>query len=337
MEVYFNGNFWGNGKEKPEQAGREIKVQREFEWGKDKGFIPAVYQCEEGLVADLCFRIERARIEAYYDKWDEKARTGTLTGEESEQMEQDNPFQMNFRASAVINKWETEPARMCSIGWCPAGLGNEIMEEESEELMDYYQCSRDFGWLFVRISFPWVRWSGAGIQSLQLKLEEGPVPHTAGYFSVDPSGIGRSVAAEHPVSGEPYTVRICGCEQEKIEWDKGEVGMGMEFPVCYQVISYQTEPDFPSEKFRIQDCAASDQPRFKKEETVCADRSRAVSVIGGQDGPTSVFIAGKTKQVPDVHQACSAVHFEEMKKVDWKMVFYEKEKEDLRIDVICVR
>lgn len=333
MEVYFNGNFWGRGGKK-EQAGTEIKVQREFAWGAEKGIILSVYQCEEGFVVDCCFHRERELIKEYYDKWDEKARTGRLTDEERERIEQENPFQMHFRAYAVMNRREVGSDGMCSISWRPSGIGTEIMEEESEELMEHYQCSRDCGWLFIRISFPWIGRSGLAGQNLQLKLEELPIPHTAGCFCTDMSSIGTRITAEHPVSGRPYTIIICGYEQEKIQWDESEVNMGMEFPVYYQVLSYKTEPDYPAEQFYIQDCDASDQPRLKKEENICADGSRGVSIIGGTDGPMSIFLAGKEKHVPCVHQAYSAVHFKQTEKVDWKMVFYEKEREDLWVNVI---
>ena len=43
-------------------------------------------------------------------------------------------------------------------------------------------------------------------------------------------------------------------------------------------------------------------------------------VIGGADGPTSVFV-GVPRTEKKLHAACSALTFEPQKNVEWKMMF----------------
>ena len=57
-----------------------------------------------------------------------------------------------------------------------------------------------------------------------------------------------------------------------------------------------------------------------------------MSVIGGPNGPTSIFIAGEAPK--QMHAAISSVHFSKVEDIKWRMVFYEKMKADVRVEIV---
>ena len=55
----------------------------------------------------------------------------------------------------------------------------------------------------------------------------------------------------------------------------------------------------------------------------------AIGIIGGADGPTVIVTSSASG-----HTACSSMHFEPEYEPDWCMVFYNKPKEDIEIELI---
>lgn len=70
-----------------------------------------------------------------------------------------------------------------------------------------------------------------------------------------------------------------------------------------------------------------------------AHGKRSVSVIGGQSGPISVFLAGTIE--PGDQAAYSSPHFHPVKETIWKPVFYRQELEEkylsIRLDKSCLK
>ena len=70
-----------------------------------------------------------------------------------------------------------------------------------------------------------------------------------------------------------------------------------------------------------------------------AHGKRSVSVIGGQSGPTSIFLAGTIE--PGDQVAYSSPHFHPVKETTWKPVFYRQELEEkylsIRLDKSCLK
>ena len=75
------------------------------------------------------------------------------------------------------------------------------------------------------------------------------------------------------------------------------------------------EPELSGREFSIRDCARSNQP--KRKYPAGQNNACSVGIIGGADGPTAIFLAGR--QGIQVHSVCSALHFEPVETVEWKM------------------
>ena len=66
-KVYFDGDFWGHrGKDR---AGKEIKLDKQFDWAGYHWVIPAAYSCSKGLVVDFCMRVDSESIRDFMKKW----------------------------------------------------------------------------------------------------------------------------------------------------------------------------------------------------------------------------------------------------------------------------
>ena len=94
----------------------------------------------------------------------------------------------------------------------------------------------------------------------------------------------------------------------------------MIYPEYCRTLSYSITPEINRSLFTIRDCTEGDKP--KKEDTQ--------KDSGHKDGPTTIFMAGKST-APDRRIAVSSLHFEPVPKVQWRIVFLTKPKDDIKI------
>ena len=102
-KVYFDGNFWSS--QGQDQAGAELRIGEPFQWAGRHWLLPAVYSCGEGLVLDLCMRIEPREMDAFMEKWDltpENTDYDRFTREQQMETELDNPLHLKFHPEMCI-------------------------------------------------------------------------------------------------------------------------------------------------------------------------------------------------------------------------------------------
>ena len=97
-------------------------------------------------------------------------------------------------------------------------------------------------------------------------------------------------------------------------------------------MAYTLEPELTNMQFSVSDTKQSDPPKKANVGALNNDFASAIAIIGGADGPTSVFM-GVPRTEKKLHAACSALTFEPQKKVEWKMTFREKTVEDFEIQI----
>ncbi len=107
------------------------------------------------------------------------------------------------------------------------------------------------------------------------------------------------------------------------------------FPSHCIAMSYTISPDLDDESFSVRDCSNGDRPRKKHHnpmEPQAVSDCFAVGIIGGACTPTAIPFGnsgqGKLRAV------CSALHFEPIKTVDWKIIFYEKPCNDMTVKIL---
>lgn len=330
MKVYNSGSFWGH--DKGDTPLKPVPVNQSFTWEDLEGILPAVYVGDSGVVLDLCICVPLDRLRKYLEKWNQQERLSALTDEDYEQMEQDNPCALDFRVDLMLDGVELQQMQMCATVWHPLKLEDECIEEEAEKLMTEYGCDRTRGWEFIRCMYRWKDGVNTAPRKIRLRFEERQSPFTVGYFCTGTECEGMQIEVCHPVTGETSTITLHGQQEERLSretLEQMDSGRGMEYPACYQILSYQTAPGITPEELRICDCAKSDQPIAKRDEN--EPGSVAVSMIAGVDGPTAIFVAGKN---PDrtYQTAMSALHFESVAEVQWRIVIQIKKRKDVEID-----
>lgn len=325
MKVYYSGNFWGH--KKYERAGAEIPIQKDFTWGNRAWRVFSAYSCAKGFVIDFGIQIPREEIEELIRKWACRD-SSALSEEEQEQLERDSPFSFAFHVKAAVNGRETGFGRMCSTVWHPCALAEESPGKESEALMEYYGCSRESGWRFVRASFPWNTGKRPPFRSLSLELEAKPRPRPGIHFTAEAGCAPFDVDFTHPVTHTDAALHVLSCEAQSLTHRAAD-HPDLKFPQNCLLLSYTLTPDLPAETFRVTDCAQSDAPHSKRPPAGALRSAASIGIIGGADGPTAIFLSPKSPEKASVHLAYSSVHFDPVSRAEWRMTFYEKEWDDL--------
>jgi hypothetical protein len=328
MDVYHDKNIWGKGR--PETKLTAHSVSQSFLWGEQEIFIPAVYTGKAGAVLDVCAKIPTEDMAAFLKKWDYKRRMSLKTSEEFEQIDADNPGSREFAVEISLDGTPLVRRMSSSLRWYPKniiqmGNADPVSEdgfensESAEEWMDVYGCDRKCCWYFNRLSY---NWSGEPIlspQKISLDLQANLISIPAEHFSTGASCDGETVKTAHPITGQEYTLTLHECEQTRHSF--AEIGAkGMIYPEYCRTLSYSITPEINRSLFTIRDCTEGDKP--KKEDTQ--------KDSGHKDGPTTIFMAGKST-APDRRIAVSSLHFEPVPKVQWRIVFLTKPKDDIKI------
>lgn len=328
-KVYFASGFWKHrGRDK---AGDEITVGKQFNWNNDLWHIPAVYACRAGLVVDYCIQIETDRIRQFVEKWEAIAtEEERLSAEERELLESENPLNVDFESSLVVNGNQLRRKSGYSMSWIPKGCGPEGTRNVTEwyAIMNHYQLDQSMGWVIKRYSYPWDYKRKPVIKTLQVKLAQRPVPVMG--MKVKSPKPGAEFVCTHPITGIDHIVTIQDVERQELDVQKMHQDT-YQYPTHYTRMSYTLSPELPYSEFYIGDCLQSDSPRRKQ--GVDGNGACAIGIIGGADGPTAIFLADKSKE-PQLHAACSALHFEPVGEVEWKMVFRVKRCEDIAVELI---
>lgn len=328
--VYFGEGIWHHqSKDKP---GTEIPVNKQFVWNGNVFHIPSLYSCSKGLVIDFCVEVEPSKIKEFLakvelygdreDKWSDEIR---------EEMHRTNPTNIDFRAEAVVNGKQLRQRNGIGFGWMPESLrpeaGGWANDPEIEQVIEHYGLDKTLGWSFHRTSFFWATLRKPTTKGLNLTMKAEDVSMVALRFATPK--VGESITITRPATGEEYTLTVEKIEDQQMDSKHMErLHHGeLEFPTHYKAMTYAISPDLSGAQFFVRDTKQSDQPRNKPQQKGKSDKNDvaavSIAIIGGADGPTSVFLLSNgSSRHP--HAACSALTFEPVEMVVWKAVFREK-------------
>lgn len=327
-KVYFYGGFWGHhGRD---HAGTEIPVNHTFDWEGEEWFVPAVYACGQGLVMDLFCKVSKEDVEVFAHKWNlsPESRSDDFDQELVENIEAENPLNSHFRPSLMLNGKELPLLHTCGMAWNP--VFPEGNDPETKAVLAHYGFAPSFGWNICRAYFSWATKKKPRIKCLQLTLNPLAVPVPGPHFTVQKPG--DSFSFTHPITGTTHTLTVQSLEPLELDEKALESEPFGEwlFPSHGLALYYKISPGLPDRAVTVTDCVSSDAPihkghassGFEARPSGCA----AIGIIGGADGPTSIFLAGKETQPKGGALACSALHFQPVSRVEWRIVFHEKRK-----------
>lgn len=332
-KVYFEGNFWSNGRGKG-RAGKEIALNKSFCWGVERWVVPSVYLCAKGLVVDFCTEIPQQKIRDYVNAWKTMETEGReLPPAQREEMERKNPLNIDFRPGIRVNGETLVAKSGCGVSWIPQNClpEGERCELEAEACLAHYGLDKAQGWSFHRWCFPWGTVKKPQLRSLQIALKRELTSIEGVHFRT--AGAGERISFTHPVTGQPHTLTVLGLEAQSLSLSPQQGGY--ELPNHCVAMTYKLEPELEEKRFRVLDCSQSDAPRIIASNGNTETNASTIGIIGGADGPTAVAILGRNAgETPQAHSALSALHFEPQSEVEWRMLFYDKRMEDIEVTLL---
>ena len=118
--------------------------------------------------------IDPEQIRAYTDKW-EQIQNEDCSCTEAERLSilSENPMNIDYRTSALVNGTLLRESSRYGSGWIPASCLPEGTQPglHAKWLLEHYGLDPESGWAFFRVSLPWADGRPRSIKSLSLTLE----------------------------------------------------------------------------------------------------------------------------------------------------------------------
>lgn len=196
-------------------------------------------------------------------------------------------------------------------------------------MVTHYGLERNCGWAVWRVCCPW---DGRRMtpKTAELTMAAEKMAVDGGTFTAEP---GKTVLLTDPRTGLTHTLRVISLKQETME-QNSLLARGMVYPRKYTELCYTLEPPLPAGEMLLQDAAPGDTVRtVVTADGLSAEESACIAIIGGADGPTAVFVSGCAAG-EDVRVACSAVRYEPVETVTWRVRFMARPKEDKTVALL---
>lgn len=323
--------YWGKGfleHSLPEKPGKELAVNQSFFWEGDYIQILSLYVCSQGLVLDLCQRIEPEAVDAFLNRWRAKARKPEqLTAEEMELLEAENPTAFHFTTKLITDGKPLLRQCSCSGGWYPKMLMEE-RNPQAEKFLLHYKLDLGFGWMMMRSSFSWADANEHTLKHLEFHFSADPISMAGPHFKLE--GEEQSISFTHPITGEKHTLQVKSRFFEEIpEQSFSQLSGDFTCPRYYEAFQFTMTPELREDTYQIRSADARSGPPLSP-----SDRKSdsLISAAGGLDGPTAVFLAGKrSSSAGNTHLAISSLSFEQAHAKEWAITFRIRTKEDYRL------
>lgn len=324
MKVYYGKNFWGSSEQGTEM--KEIRLNKDFVWEDISGFIPSLYICREGVALDICIRIPNEPVKRFWDNWHQKLGQG-LSEEEQEKLSRENPLDIDFEIQVYINGEKLQNDFGCGACYTKA-FGEQMEGSLEEQLFLSYGCDENASWVFKRHMCKWSAYQEK-IKTIEIHFKAYDKPYPCEAIEIGLEDVGKEFEIVHPISKEHYTLYVKQAEQQELTEDMlafhKSRHANLKYPTHYLTVSYYINPKLPEEAFLLESAGKGDKPCRQS-----SNKAVDIHVIGGTDGPTSLFIAGKRDRAQG-RIAITALHFEPIESEPWRPVFMIKEREDLRL------
>ena len=313
--VSFHGGITGSGG----RAGRAIPTDTWFTWEGESWYVPALYRCPEGIVADLLQRVDVETMRAYCGKWKLTPETDwdAMPEERWLRARGENPFCPDFRAALTVNGRTLSQRHGCSGIWLPLWPDRE--EKDMQAALRHYGLDEGDCWQLWRVSFEWAGEKPRKCKDLALILsgEEEDVPGPTFWAE----RVGQTVPFRHPVTGKEHSLTVRSIEPQEHEPPEDP---GWEYPRYFTALGYSVTPDIPVEAFSVRDCAPGDPAR----RTPMAPKNRQGA------GTAVLFFASRDWEDPSLRMSASSLHFTPPERVTWRIHFHLFRRGETRVELL---
>ena len=296
------------------------------------GTFLSVYACSKGLVVDFCVQIPMKIIGDFMSRWNFSIENdgSDFTKAQQAQIDAENPMAINISPEIILNGKTISCSHGCGLSWNPCFT--ELNSIESEGVLKQYELDPTNGWVIWRSAFPWQTKRKPKISSLSITIKHDPVQVYGSNFNVSMPGEG--IDFINPLTNTQHKLIIQEYEQKEIPTD-GFMDNDYDFTTHCIAMSYTINPELSDDSFSIGDSSDGDRPRRKHinpMEPQASAAAMAIGVIGTSDKSTPIAFGG-SNQVR-LRAVCSALHFEPVRAVEWKIIFHEKPCADMTVKIL---
>lgn len=326
-KVTYEGGFYP----KRGREGIEIRVGKEFKWGKEIWHIPAVYLCSKGMVVDFCIEVEPEVVAKFINKWNlYEEDTHAYSNTEYEQIQEKHPLNMDFHSKLFVNDTELRQAQGCCVYWIPKKCMPDDLETETEAkwVLEHYGYDYEKAWAVHRVSYPWAEKKPRTVRNLEMLLEREMVKIPSKPFATPEKEQVQEIF--NPVTGVTHMFIVREYEEREMD-PKHFSDESMEWPTHYSVMTYTLFPEL--EDVYLKDACQGDSPRSKQGNQ--HQGATSVGIIGlrpkAEDGEDYYHPDGT---VAKLRVCCSSMYFEKPERIEWKLTFKEKRVPDIQVKLI---
>lgn len=315
-KVFYQGSLYGHfGRD---HAGKELAVNKSFTWGGEEWLVPSVYFCGKGLVADMFKKVSIESFREFIEKFglDENSDCDGFSDEQQAEIEAENPLNSDIFASIQFGGRKSDMEFSSSDCW------NPLFPDSggSEKLLEKYGLDKSFCWQITRVSIPWRGRKPKKISSLSLRLRAARLRVSEVHFKAERPG--DRTEFTNPATGKTHILTVTDIKRQSLAQFPH---IGEDEPKFFTLLRVEISPEISKDALLITDCAEGDRTN----KGALPRNASAIGIIGGADGPTVII-----SEYESGHTACSSMHFEPEYEPDWCMVFYNKPKEDIEIELI---
>ena len=316
-KVFYQGSLYGHfGRD---HAGKELAVNKSFTWGGEEWLVPSVYFCGKGLVADMFKKVSVDSFREFTEKFglDENSDCDGFSDEQQAEIEAENPLNSDIFASIQFGGRKSDMEFSSSDCWNPLFPDSG---DAAKALLDRYGLDKSFCWLAVRMSIPWRGRKPKKSDSLTLQLRAEKIPVPGAHFKGNRPG--DKTEFTNPATGKTHILTVTDIKRQSLAQFPH---IGKDEPKFFTLLRVEISPEISKDALLITDCAEGDRTH----KGALPRNASAIGIIGGADGPTVIVTSSASGRT-----ACSSLYYEPEYEPDWCMVFYNKPKEDIEIELI---
>lgn len=302
MKVYYSSNLRSKDKG---LWGWSQKTNWEFEYGATKHYIPAIYRFSKGIVFDVITILDERKLQKFFEKYE--AIEEKLTPLQIRCVEQEHPYQAVPISGIWINGRPVEDgyssSGSISIPWIHQGDKLTVIKNAYSSILKDISC-----FAYKRFCVPYPPATSRFQKLLRvlkmdkvnsIKLLTYPVERFLPldiHFEMSISQKMKQLSFNHPITGVEHILYFQGVESVSLP-----LGVGEEHTLYIMRSMYEIKPELPQGDTLQFNSSTQyiEPPQVSDKEYIPASAS-SIGVIGGADGPTSIFISseGEDKSVP---------------------------------------
>lgn len=298
MKVYYSSSLWVKGKG---LWGRAQKTNWTFEYAGAMSYIPVIYRFPKGIVFDVITILDEIELRKFFEKYEDIEES--LTSLERRCAEQEHPYQDISINKMWINSNRVEDgfssSSFINIPWLKQ---NEELTFVQRKYSDILKDSSAFACKRYCVPYPPTNSKLKRLFRLfnldkvnEIRMSTYAVERFLPldiHFEMSASEKMKELIFSHPSTGIEHTI-YC----HDIEFNEFPIGPDDNPNLYIMQLKYEIDPALPQgDTLQFGSSMQFTETQHISEDKYMPTSAASIGIIGGADGPTSIFISSKEKE-----------------------------------------